>query len=302
MDRFLNSMLLSALVVLNSGCATDDGVSSRCGNGVLDADEICEGFELREATCVSEGFSAGRLRCNDRCEIDVSQCSRCGDGEITAGEVCEPSDLGGETCASIAGPGSVGQLGCSPDCTEFVAVGCRQEIPSQAFTSCDPDASVPCATTTLNCLALSNGHFCMESCDVANDRCGKGRFCHDLDGQGICVDIPNPGEICTPQSGCGAVRHECLPTFNSPAGQASVCARPCPANLIGTGTGCGVTGEVCVAVPGGQVERESSTPCSVDASCDMAAGYTCRPTSDDGSLSSPVPAADLPMCHAHTIL
>ena len=47
-----------------------------CGNGVLEAGELCDWWNLGCETCQSQGFSSGTLRCNDTCDAyDTTECS-----------------------------------------------------------------------------------------------------------------------------------------------------------------------------------------------------------------------------------
>jgi len=45
-----------------------------CGDGVIDSFEDCEGRDLDGATCRSEGFDRGTLRCDDDCSYDYDDC------------------------------------------------------------------------------------------------------------------------------------------------------------------------------------------------------------------------------------
>lgn len=59
------------------GAVSDGPVGGpNCNNGVTDSDEMCEGFDLRGKTCLSEGFEAGTLACTSACTLDTSDCSR----------------------------------------------------------------------------------------------------------------------------------------------------------------------------------------------------------------------------------
>jgi hypothetical protein len=93
-------------------------VASRCGNGVRDVDEDCDGANLGPAQCstVKRGTN-GALGCT-ACRFDTSRCvpaapeSRCGNGKKEEGEDCDREDLGGVTC----GEGRVGAPTCTPQC------------------------------------------------------------------------------------------------------------------------------------------------------------------------------------------
>lgn len=53
-----------------------------CGNGVLEAGEVCDGADLGGETCVSQGFSGGTLTCNNTCSAFVTTaCFTCRNGK-----------------------------------------------------------------------------------------------------------------------------------------------------------------------------------------------------------------------------
>src|SRR5689334_7365582 len=61
-----------------------------CGNAMLDDGEVCDGTELGDATCESEGFASGTLACAADCTaFDTSMCVACGNGAIDDGEDCD---------------------------------------------------------------------------------------------------------------------------------------------------------------------------------------------------------------------
>lgn len=45
-----------------------------CGNGTIDAGEACDVEALGGATCATEGFAGGRLRCRALCVFDTTGC------------------------------------------------------------------------------------------------------------------------------------------------------------------------------------------------------------------------------------
>ena len=60
----------------------------RCGDGSAQGSESCDGSDLGGATCVTQGFTLGTLRCASGCTLDTSGCfaTRCvdnGDGTVT---------------------------------------------------------------------------------------------------------------------------------------------------------------------------------------------------------------------------
>jgi hypothetical protein len=91
-----------ANVCKDAGQAISYVVAVGCGNGVVDknlpprhsfqvndsaggsvevqieasfVEEECDGNDLEGATCVSQGFTGGTLRCDNDCEFDTSQCT-----------------------------------------------------------------------------------------------------------------------------------------------------------------------------------------------------------------------------------
>lgn len=67
-----------------------DCTPHRCGDGLREGLEACEGADLQDLTCEDVGFYAGDLACDDACRFDTTTCSgSCGDGEINGPEFCE---------------------------------------------------------------------------------------------------------------------------------------------------------------------------------------------------------------------
>lgn len=70
-------------------CDEDAGLCVRpggeCGNGLLEANEECDGAQLRDDSCTSLGFTSGSLTC-DNCSLVTSACSTCGDAVCEIGE------------------------------------------------------------------------------------------------------------------------------------------------------------------------------------------------------------------------
>ena len=60
-----------------SNCQWNTSGCSRCGNGVIDSGEQCDGTNLGSASCASigGGFSGGTLRCSASCAYDTSMCT-----------------------------------------------------------------------------------------------------------------------------------------------------------------------------------------------------------------------------------
>jgi hypothetical protein len=83
-----------------------------CGNGVVEADEECDGDAFGGKNCITEGFDGGLLTCNMNCTLNTDGCSVCGDGKIGQTEQCDGMDLGGYNCGNLGCSG--GTLKCDP--------------------------------------------------------------------------------------------------------------------------------------------------------------------------------------------
>ena len=70
-ERLLDAGFVNAsLVLVVATC-----VAASCGDGVRHAEaEVCDGEDLGDADCASEGFVGGTLACTERCELDTTAC------------------------------------------------------------------------------------------------------------------------------------------------------------------------------------------------------------------------------------
>lgn len=270
----------------DAGSSGDAAIASpRCGDGKLDPNEECEGFELRGATCDSLGLAVGTLKCTAECKLDTTGCGgKCGDGVVQPGEDCDGTNLDGKTCGSLVSTTATGTLGCSSDC-HFLTDACTEPPATGALTQCTVGAANTCAAPA-TCVATATGSFCLESCDPAGATaaCGTGRYCEDVGGgKGACANVPPAGAGCTTRSGC-TTGNSCIPTFLSASGAPiSTCAPACPATEVGKGRGSCSAGSSCVAVGDGPVEIEKDTACAVatqSTDCNVAAGYACNTIKD----------------------
>lgn len=135
MKKVLFLACVSALFIV----ACDDSESnssdskSVCGNGVLEADEECDGGAgLTGKTCANYVTgSTGNLQCTKTCKIDTSQCINCNNnGTKEEGEECDGEDFGGATCASVDPQKPAGNLLCSKTCKISTAL-CNAEDPAK---------------------------------------------------------------------------------------------------------------------------------------------------------------------------
>lgn len=130
--------------------SSSSGEPILCGNGMLDAEEACDGELPPGIDCTTEGFGEGVPVCRDDCTIDYTDCPEymlCGNGEVGFGEDCDGSNLNGRSCADFPNL-TGGGLACTARCT-FDTVAC-----------------LPCA---------ENGEACTSGqtvCCDAEDTCG----------------------------------------------------------------------------------------------------------------------------------
>lgn len=117
--------------------------ASRCGDGMKEGVEECEGTDLGGATCVSEGFAGGTLTCSSECKLNTAACVAPGCGnnihEAGRGEACDGAELGGATCESLGFAG--GTLRCNGTCNHdtsgCVAAGCGNGIIEPPLEQCE---------------------------------------------------------------------------------------------------------------------------------------------------------------------
>jgi cysteine-rich repeat protein len=83
-----------------------EGTDTRCGNGVIDEAEQCDGASLGGMTCEDLGYTGGTLACTDDCMFDGSGCTVegwCGDGAINPDEQCDDgNDTDWDGCTDCA--------------------------------------------------------------------------------------------------------------------------------------------------------------------------------------------------------
>ncbi len=114
------TFILLAVLLGAAGCSEKAVVVYTCGNGILEADEICDGTQFSEnlnLVC-SNGATANKsaLRCTDKCQLDMSAaCTAvCGNGIIEEGEQCD----------GLAMP-TVNAACTNPDLTKLGCQNCR---------------------------------------------------------------------------------------------------------------------------------------------------------------------------------
>ena len=91
--------------VNGDGCSSECQIEPppNCGNGNIDENEQCDGTNLDNQTCQTQGFDSGVLACSENCkEFDLSECYKCGNGIVEPGEECDDGNIiKGDDCSEI---------------------------------------------------------------------------------------------------------------------------------------------------------------------------------------------------------
>jgi hypothetical protein len=261
-----------------------------CNNdGIKDAAEACDGPQLGGATCQSQGYSGGVLKCtgcaldqsaccNDECVVGNTHClnastmQTCGNYDA---DTCQ--EWGGNSscasgCNSATGkcnncvPACANKCGGAPDgCGGVCSANCGGGTVclNQACAPCGGSGQLCCPNNTCNApLACSGGACacvpdCSNKCGGAPDGCG-----------GTCNGNCGGGTVCLNQScaACGGNAQPCCQNSmcNSPlacnggtCGCVPSCSNKCGGAPDGCGgscnAGCGGGGTVC--------QNQSCVPC-----------------------------------------
>jgi len=158
----------------------------RCGDGLLQSGEQCDGSALAGRSCASFGFTSGVLACDEECRIDLADCGRgdpaCGNGVLDPGESCEGADLASNDCTTIGLGFTGGVLACLGNCT-FDASGCA---PAPVCGNASLEWNEACDDSN-----TADGDGCSASCGLeavcGNTLLEPGEVCDDgnrIDGDG----------------------------------------------------------------------------------------------------------------------
>jgi cysteine-rich repeat protein len=231
----------------SSGEDENDGGSATCGNGTLEAGEVCDGTDLGGQSCESAvGHEQGALGCTDDCRLDLTDCSTCGDAEVEGSEECDDGNLNIED-------------GCSDTCEMEPGWVCSGE-PSVCSYTCgngSMDEGEGCDDGN-----MSSGDGCSSSCQTEPGwQCyGVPTVCTELCGDGMIVG----GETCDDDNGSSGdgCSSECLVEQGwSCTGEPSICQTACGDGAVGGPEEC----------DDGNVEPGDG--CS--AECEVEEGWSC---------------------------
>ena len=181
-----------------------EGTGPECGDNIKEGPEVCDGSDLDEQTCITQGFDGGELTCLADCSgFDTSNCFsyECGNNTKEPDETCDGSDLDDQTC--ITQGFDSGELACLADCSGFDTSNCfsyecgnNTLEPGETCDGSDLDEQT-CITQgfdggELACLADCSG-FDLTGC--YDYTCGDGAINNDeecdgddLGGLNTCAD------------------------------------------------------------------------------------------------------------------
>ncbi len=210
----------------------------RCGNGVVEGDESCDGADLGGQSCESLQLGGGILSCTVGCTFNTSGCDDsafCGNGIVEGNETCDDGNTqNGDGCSNLC------QVEGEASCGNGVL---------DPGEECDDGNAL-------------NNDACPNTCEHA--RCGDGFV-----QQG--VELCEPGTVSTTCEGLGylsgnlACRPDCM------SYDLTDCLRDdfqdCTEDFNCTGGECFKEGET--GWPGGMCTRpcDSGNPCPSNGEC-----------------------------------
>ncbi len=252
-----------------TGCnaINDTDCPARCGNGVVEPGEMCDGN--CPATCPAVGCQQRTLQgsaatCDARC-VNAAVTTAC-----TPNDSCCPSGCNATNdadCVVRCGNGVVeaGEL-CDGNCpTSCAAVGCQLRVPMGDPAACN----VQCVNGSLQTTCANADSCCPSACNSLNDS-----DCQPVCGNGVVERAA--GETCDPPSACTTQMTACVSDANfvrTSSGSVSACTYVCTATPRACGpadtfcpTGCGPTMDVdCPGCGNGRVETGET--CDPPSAC-----------------------------------
>jgi hypothetical protein len=266
---------------------TEPGPS--CGDGVVDAPEVCDGVRLGGSACtdlpapMNGNYGGGALACADDCSaFDESGCTWCGDAVKNGPEICDGNDLGGATCVDAGWlPGGGGAPTCTGAC-ELDGGACTGTMCGGELAA-PPDGAGMCAAPWMD-----TGSACHRDCpQVGMNACQNPIACPaDRNCEVVCEFNACAGKTiecaaghgcdvaCSEQSSCTTTTIECPP--DGPCTIACAGLNSCSGATVVCPTGnyaCEVTCQNQSACPNLDMQCGDG-PCSItcDASLNVCGG------------------------------
>ena len=201
-----------------SSDGSSSGMTSQCGDGVIEAPEQCDagpdnggGGECRPDcllnTC-GDGYLGPREQCDGtpECAADCTFAAVCGDGRVEFIEECDDAVAVATSCAALGWvSGSLECVGCVLDTSECVGCGpdgCSNEPcndtsecpaaelcavfapPGVCTAVCNVDQDCGVGVSCVNSLLF--GPVCLVICEVDGD-CPRGTDCFQFSNPRVCI-------------------------------------------------------------------------------------------------------------------
>ena len=238
-----------------SGCTVacvDCG--EKCGNGVVDAGEACDGLAADWASgklCYEYdskfAANASLVRCSSDCRVITDECTTCGNNIVDAGEECDVVDgvavfRGEKTCEDYD-PRVYGSLRCTDACLVdsggcFVcSVGDKKCVMvdgvGQLFSCADndwPKEGEACADG-FECLEGNSSCTPVEGKPCTSDLCVSGMLSACVEGELGGAVVCDDGNSCKSETECGDCKDGAV---QCRSGAVSTCS----GGVWGEGVGC----------------------------------------------------------------
>jgi hypothetical protein len=186
----------TATATASTGGMVDSGSSGGgpavCGDGVQEGDELCDGEDFGDASCESEGYTAGTLVCSESCQgYATDGCFTCGNGLLEIAEQCD-GPLGPAVTCETAGF-TDGTLACDAVTCQFDTSGCSLcgDGVAEGNEVCDQDdfLGLGCAD-----LGFDGGTLaCDAECSHDFTSCTGGNYTQDFEGGAIPSEFDSRG-------------------------------------------------------------------------------------------------------------
>lgn len=311
--------LVCGYVLIACASSNEDATSGgKCGNGVVDGKDACDGKDFGGLTCQTLGFKSGTLTCQPTCQLDPASC--CNDTCANVGDTqCQGTILQTCTqgangcrgwvqtadCAAANGQcdASSGKAACTSSCVSSCTTvgqtqcngGAIEVCQSNASTGCNSWVQIDdCAAKGQSCDATSGIAQCGAAC---NNQCSKDgetqcsgnvlRTCtKGTDGcftLATTTDCATLGQVCSAPGGVA----KCTISCNNKC--ASVGTQNCVGNVLST---CGTDANGCL-------DWQQTQDCSLtNMYCKLAGAGKAK---CEGICTSPCPTLNEKKCNANLI-